>query len=159
MLYEPLCVRSERGVDRGVVRLDAREALQRPRVTGVAQRRAGLVQPAPSEQRRGRRPRRAVAVGVVRPGLGAERDELGEIGDRVDGAGGGDEYEPVREQLVAEEERGVLVRWVEEPRAPVVEEVALVDRLEPEREARVGDEWREDRHRLARPVGAESVGP
>src|SRR5207248_9963289 len=51
--------------------------------------------------------------------------------------------EHVRGEVVAEQERGVAVRRREEPRAAVVQEVRLVDRLEPEREARLGEQ-RED---------------
>src|SRR5439155_812127 len=44
-----------------------------------------------------------------------------------------DEHEPVGVEVVAEQERGVGIGWREQPRAAVVEEVALVDRLQPER--------------------------
>ena len=51
----------------------------------------------------------------------------------------------MREECVPEQQRDVVVRRGEEARATVVEEVALVDRLDPEREAAILDERREDR--------------
>jgi hypothetical protein len=64
----------------------------------------------------------------------------------------------VRVEVVAEEERGVAVGRSEEPRAAVVEQVPLVDRLEPERIGLLGQR-REDRLELARVAGPERVGP
>ena len=66
--------------------------------------------PRPERGRRRRRPRLAVARRVVRPELRAERDQLGEVGDRVDLAVLGDPDEPVRVEVVAEQERGVAGR-------------------------------------------------
>jgi hypothetical protein len=54
----------------------------------------------------------------------------------------------VRIEVVAQQERGVGVGRGEEPRPAVVEEVALVDRLEPKRVALFA-ERREDRLELA----------
>jgi hypothetical protein len=54
----------------------------------------------------------------------------------------------VRIEIVAEQEGGVGVGWVEEPWPAVVEEVALVDRFQPERVALLA-ELREDRLQLA----------
>jgi hypothetical protein len=54
----------------------------------------------------------------------------------------------VRVEVVAQEEGGVGVERGEEPRPAVVEEVALVDRLEPQRVALFA-ERREDRLELA----------
>jgi hypothetical protein len=50
----------------------------------------------------------------------------------------------VRVEVVAEQQGRVVVTRREEPRAPVVEQVALVDRLEPERVALLAQR-REDR--------------
>jgi hypothetical protein len=86
------------------------------------------------------------------------RDERGERRDRLDGARVGDADEAVRVQVVAEEQRGVLVGRREQPRAAVVEQVALVDRLQPEGVALLG-ERREDRLGLPFAVAAERVGP
>jgi hypothetical protein len=61
-------------------------------------------------------------------------------------------------EIVAEQEGGVLVRRREQARAAVVEEVALVDRLEAERVPLVG-ERREDRLQLPFALGPESLGP
>jgi hypothetical protein len=62
----------------------------------------------------------------------------------------------VRVEVVAEQEGGVRVGRREQPRAAVVEQVALVDRLEPERVALLG-ERREDR--LALGVRAQRLLP
>ncbi len=107
-----------------------RAALASPR---SRERSARRVETARAQQRRGRRPGGTVAVAPVGARLRAQRDQLGEIGDGRDVAGLGDADEPVRVQVVAEQERGVAVRRREEPRAAVVDEVALVDRLQPER--------------------------
>ena len=45
----------------------------------------------------------------------------------------------MREQRIPEQERDVVVRGIEEARQAVVEEVALVDRLETQHEPLVGD--------------------
>ena len=59
--------------------------------------------------------------------------QLREVGDRVDLVRRGDPNEAVRVEVVAEEERRVVVGRLEEARPAVVDEVALVDRLEAER--------------------------
>jgi hypothetical protein len=61
-------------------------------------------------------------------------------------------------EVVPEQERGVGVGGREQPRPAVVEEVALVDRLEPERVALLA-EPREDRVELTLLLGAESGLP
>ena len=70
----------------------------------------------------------------------------------------GDAHEPVRVEVVAEQERDVGVGRREEPRPAVVHEVALVDRLEPDRVPRLG-ERREDRHELALAAGDAQPAP
>ena len=61
-------------------------------------------------------------------------------------------------QVVAEEQRVVAIGRGEQARPAVVHEVALVDRLEPEREAFLA-ELREDRLELALHVRAQRLGP
>jgi hypothetical protein len=85
-----------------------------------------------AEGRRRRRPGLAVAGKAVGPELGAARDQRREIRDCLNGPGLGDADEPVRIEVVAEQERGVVVCRREEPRRAVVQEVTLVDRLEAE---------------------------
>ena len=120
---------------------------------------AGRVERAPAEQRRGRGP----GLGLAGPALGArlraERDELGEVVHRLDAAGRRDPDEPVGVEVVAEQERRVGVGRREEPRPAVVEQVALVDRLHPERERRLA-ELREDRRTVSRsPAGRSDSRP
>ena len=105
----------------------------------LAQLRAGRVERAPAEQRRGRGPRLGLAGPALGARLGAERDELGEVVHRLDAAGRRDPDEPVGVEVVAEQERRVGVGRREEPRPAVVEQVALVDRLHPERERRLAE--------------------
>jgi len=88
-------------------------------------------------------PRLAVAVLTLRAQPSAKGDQLGELSDRADLPGGGDAHEAVCVQVVAEEQSGLVVGRCEQSRLPVVAEVTLVDRLEPEREALVA-ERRED---------------
>jgi hypothetical protein len=103
---------------------------------------------APAEGRRSRGPGLAVAGKTVCPELGAHRDQRRKIGDRLDRPHLRHPDKAVRVEIVAEQEGGVGVGWVEEPRPAVVEEVALVDRFQPERVALLA-ELREDRLQLA----------
>jgi hypothetical protein len=64
----------------------------------------------------------------------------------------------VRIEVVPEQERAVLVGGREQPRPPVVREVALVDRLQAQRVALLG-ERREDRLVLALGFRAQRVRP
>jgi hypothetical protein len=109
-----------------------------------------------AERRGGRRPGLAVARQAVGSELGAERDQGGEIGDRLDRARLGDADEPVRVEVVAEQQRRVLVDRREQARPAVVEQVALVDRLEPQRVALLA-ERREDG--LALRLGLQRLAP
>src|SRR6266404_2765240 len=137
-------MRRERLVDRLVAGRRAGGGLQRGRVAAQPQRAARVVeQRAAPEQRGARCPQGAVAVRVLRTELAAERDQLGQVGDRVGLAEGRDADEPVGVQVVTEEERDVRVGRREQPRRPVVGEIALVDRLQADREARLS-ERRED---------------
>jgi hypothetical protein len=61
-------------------------------------------------------------------------------------------------EVVAEKERGVVVGRCEQPRAAVMEQIALVDRLESERVRLLG-ERREDRLELSLDAGPERVSP
>jgi hypothetical protein len=108
--------------------------------------------------RGGRRPGLAVTRPTVGAQLRAQRDQRREVGHRLDRPGLRDADEPVRVEVVAEQERSVGVVGVEQPRAPVVEQVALVDRLEPERVALLA-ERREDRAVLPLFRRAQGLGP
>jgi len=110
---------------------------------------------AVAEGRGGGSPGLTVARKPVGAQLGAERDQLREVADGLDRPCLGDSHEPVRVQVVAEQQRGVVVGGREQPRAPVMEQVALVDRLEPERVALFA-QGREDRLAL-RLVGQRLV--
>ena len=102
-----------------------------------------------SVERRDRRcPCLAVAGKTFRAKVRAQREELGERTHRLDVSKRGDADEPVRVEVVAEEDRACRGRRRERARPAVVEEVALVDRLEPDGEALLG-ERREDRLLLA----------
>jgi len=107
------------------------------------------------EGRRCRRPRHAVARKPVGAELGAARDQLRQVADSLDRPCLRDADEPVRVEVVAEQQCRVVVARREEPRAPVMEQVALVDRLEPERVALLAQR-REDRLSL-RLVGQRLV--
>jgi hypothetical protein len=108
-----------------------------------------------AEGRGGGSPRLAVARTPVGAQLCAERDQLREVADGLDRPCLGDANEPVRVEVVAEQQRGVVVGGREQPRVPVMEQVALVDRLEPQRVALLAQR-REDRLAL-RVVGQRLV--
>jgi hypothetical protein len=101
-----------------------------------------------AQGRRRGRPRLSVAGQAVGPQPGAERDQSRQVGDGLDLPGLGHADEPVGVEVVPEQERGVGIGGREQPRAAVVEEVALVDRLQPERVALLA-ERREDRLELS----------
>ena len=82
-------------------------------------RPASLV--ALAERGGSRSPRLAVAGQAVSAKLGAARDQRGESGHGLDGPGLGDADEPVRVEVVAEQERGVAVGRREQARRPVME--------------------------------------
>jgi len=109
---------------------------------------------AASQGRRRRRPRLSVAREAVGTQLGTERDQRREVGDRLDVARLGDADEAVRVQVVAQEQGRVVVGRREQARPAVVEEVALVDRLEPERKAVLAEPGK-DGLALAVVLGAE----
>jgi hypothetical protein len=64
----------------------------------------------------------------------------------------------VRVEVVAEEERGVVVGRGEQPRAAVVEQIALVDRLQAEPVGLFGERG-EDRVELSLELGKERLCP
>src|ERR671912_479575 len=138
----------QRPLDALVARRLARKALERPGVTAFAELCARNVEPPLSDQRGRRRPGGAVAAVPVSPRLGAQGDQLCEVAYRVDIAQRRNPREALRVEVVTEDERRVVVRRLEEPWPAVVHEVALVDRLQPERIPRLG-EAREDRLELA----------
>ena len=103
-------------------------------------------------------PRLAVAGEAVGPELSADRDQRRKVGHGLDGSGLGDPNEAVRIEVVAEEQRGVFVGRREETRAAVVQQVSLVDRLEPECVPLVGQRG-EDRLALPFLLGPKRLGP
>src|SRR5205823_13405974 len=92
---------------------------------------------------RGRGPDGGVTGNLLRAEVRADRDQLREVVDRVDRAALLDAHEAVRVEIVAEQKRRVAVLRCKQPRPPVVQQVALVDRLDPERIALLA-ELRED---------------
>jgi hypothetical protein len=92
-------------------------------------------------------PRRPVARLPLRAQMSAESQELGEVGDHADVSLFGHAHEPMGVEVVAEEDARVAVGRREQASAPVVEQIALVDRLDAEREALIRQR-REDRKLL-----------
>src|SRR6185436_2413745 len=90
---------------------------------------------APADRRRARLPRR---LGEVRPALGvalgAERDDVGKLADGGQVAERREAREAERVEVVAGEEDEVAVVVAQEAPARVVQEVALADRLDDERD-------------------------
>jgi hypothetical protein len=86
------------------------------------------------------------------------RDQRGQVGDRLDGPGLRDPDEAVRVEVVAQQERRVVVGRREQARATVVEQVALVDGLQPERVPLLCQR-REDRFGLALTVRPKRLRP
>src|SRR5829696_247919 len=113
---------------------------------------------AAAQGRRGRRPRLAVARKPVSPETRAERDQGRQVGDGLHRSRRSHAHEPVRVQVVTEQERGVGVGRREQPRLPIVEKVALVDRLQAERVALLA-ERREDRLALPFLLGPQHGFP
>jgi ribosomal protein L16/L10AE len=133
----------------------------RQRAVGAGAARGRPFEPCgltPAEGRRGRRPGLAVTRQVVGPELGAQRDQRCQVRHRLDRARLGHADEPVRVEVVAQEERRVRVDRREEARPAVVEQVALVDRLETDGVALLR-ERREDRLVLALPLRTQRLLP
>src|SRR5688572_25839172 len=159
-LIYPVGVNRQGVRDRLGARLQLCDGMQWRGIGLEAQRGAARLEPdvARPEQDGSPGPGGAVALPLLRAQLRAQGDELGEVLDDPDLAVGRDADEPVRVEVVAEQNRRGGIGRREEAWTPVVEEVALVDRLEPEGE---GDrrEGREDR--LLFPLGhrSERSGP
>ena len=135
-----------------------RASLTEPlRVSQQSGRHGGSRRLAAQPPRR-RRPRLAVAVAVLGLQMRAGRDQVGKRRHRVELAGRGNADEPVGVEVVAEQDRLLGFGICEEPRPAVVDEVALVDRLEREREP-LRRKRREDRRELALAVGQERPAP
>ena len=111
----------ERLVDRLVAGRLAGNAIEQRGIGVKSERRPGVVQCATTEERRGRRPELSVTVRVLRPQLAAERDELREIGDGGDVVQRRDTSDAVRVEIVAEQERRVVVGRGEQARPAVVD--------------------------------------
>src|SRR3954467_6034272 len=151
-------VRPERRLDRLVPRCRAGRLLEWLRVGMEPERGPRLVEHAASEERSRRRPQWPVTVRVLGAHLAAERDQLSEVRDGGDVLEGRDPRYSVRVEVVAEQERGVVVGRREQPRPAGGDEVALVDRLEPEGVASLA-ERREDGAAVALGIGQQAVGP
>ena len=92
--------------------------------------------------------------------LGAERDDVGELGDRLEVAEGGEAREPEGVELVAGEQRQVAIVVAQPAPVAVVQEVALADRLDDERDVVGRDRPRAGRPRRARRArGSPSAAP
>src|SRR4051794_17328127 len=129
-----------------------------PRAREKLVRVLGLLEHALPEERDARRPDRAVVPGALSSELGAQRDQLAHVRNGLHRPRGGEADEALGVQVVAEQENRVPVAGREEARAPVMDEVALVDRLDGDCEARVG-ERREDPLAVACAPGAERLLP
>ncbi len=131
-------VRAEGRADHLVPRCRAGELGQRARVTVCTKRLSRRLELAASEPCSRRRPGEPVALPVLCAQLRAERDQLGQIRHGQHLLECRDANESLCIEVVPEQKRRVDVFGREEPRLSVVEEIPLVDRLEPEREALLG---------------------
>src|SRR6266511_1578273 len=127
-----------------------------PAMGGERASHFGLVGGMDAERGRRRCPRFSVAADALGAEPRAERDQLRQLGDRLHAPRLGDPYEAVRVEVVPEQQRGLVVGRREQARRPVVAEVTLVDRLQPERVALVGERGE---YRLALRVRAVGVAP
>src|SRR5262245_5540679 len=117
-----------------------------------------LLERAVSKAGDARRPGGAVLDLALRLELRAERDQLAHVRDRRHGARGRESDEALRVQVVAEQQDRVLVTGREQARASVVDEVALVDRLHGQGEARVRERG-EDGDAVAGAARTERFSP
>ena len=104
-LPQPTLVRGERGVDCAVAGCGSREDKQRLRVAR-AERGARLVEAPRAEQGCGRGPGGAVAFALLGPELRAEGDQLGKVVHARGARNRRDPHEPVRVEVVAEQQHG-----------------------------------------------------
>jgi hypothetical protein len=137
ILIDPLRVQGECACSRALTGHLFGQREQLLGIAGFSEREPGILEAAVGrpEQRDGCRPRCAVLHSLLGLELRAQREELSQVGDDVHLTDRSDADEAVRVEVVAEQDRGVAVGGREEPRTPVVEKVALVDRFEPDREA------------------------
>src|SRR4051812_43113562 len=131
-LTDPREVSLQRALDFGLPGRGPRDGEQLDGVRLLAEDGPRLVQHARPQARGAGRPGRSVVAPPLGPHLCADRDQLGKIGHRLDDLPLRNAHESVRVQIVAEQEGRIRVGRLEEPRPAIVEQVALVDRLEAE---------------------------
>ena len=119
----------------------------------------GLLEHAVAEQRHARRPGRAVLGRALGPELGAERDQLAHVRDGLDRSRRREPDEPLRVEVVAEQEDRVAVAGREEPRPPVVDEVPLVDRLDARSRSAPSASGEKTGSRSRAPRGPQRIAP
>jgi hypothetical protein len=136
------------------------EVEERSAVRVLGQGGPSLGQPLldPPEQGDRRRPGLPVPGPALGAQVGTEGEELGELGHHTHVFLRRHPHEPVCVEIVTEEDAGVAVCRGEEPRLSVMQEVALVNRLDAERKSFVG-ERREDRQLLPLVFRTECGGP
>src|SRR5438093_5831916 len=86
-LAQPHAVSHERGVDRRSAGRGTREPFERARIVVQPQRGTRVVERAAAEHSGRRCPHSGVALDLLGAQVRAERDQLGEVVDRLDGAG------------------------------------------------------------------------
>jgi hypothetical protein len=132
-LTQPLGVSAERRIDCLITGIGARESLERAGIVVEPQGGPRVVQLAEAEPRCSGRPDRAVAGNLFGAQIRTEGYQLGEVVDGRDRAALLDPDETVRVQVVPEQQCRVAVLRREQARSAVVQQVTLVDRLDPER--------------------------
>src|SRR5262245_9224917 len=113
---------------------------------------------APIQRGDRRRPGLAVTWKTFGPKMGAEGEELRKRAHRLDVPERCNAHEAMSVEIVAEQNPRVAVVGSEEAGLAVVEEITLVDRLEPDGEPVLGERG-EDRLFLALGLGAQSGRP
>src|SRR5205085_10764524 len=136
-------VSCERRLDERIPRGLPRSTLEWLRIVVQPERGATVLERGTPEQGGRCRPDRAVPCDRLGLEVRAESDQLGEVVDRLDGPDLLDPHESVGVEVVTEQERRIAVLGSEQPRPAEMQQIALVDRLDPERVARLG-ERRED---------------
>src|SRR4249919_2857140 len=99
----------ERTVGRGVADPASGEPLERARIVVEPERGTALVELAAPERGRSCRPDRPVADDLLSAEVCTQGNQLREVADRLDGADLLDPHEAVCVEVVAEEERRVLI--------------------------------------------------
>ena len=153
-------MKRKRACDRLFSRRAHGEPKERVPIALLRQRSPRIGKPAldAPEQRDRRGPGLSVPGPVLGTQVGAEGQELGQLRDHPHVPLGGDPDKAVGVEVIAEEDAGVAIGGREEPRPSVVQEVALVDRLDSERELLVGERG-EDRELLPLFLRTERGGP